>query len=58
MREIDRLKTVEVELSNLLVKLIMGEAAEGLKPAEIKQLVMFLLDLRNDLKKQIAEKEK
>lgn len=58
MREIDRLKTVEVEISNLLVKLIMGEAAEGLKPQEIKQLVMFLFDLRNDLKKQIAEKEK
>ncbi|MCQ2740374.1 MAG: hypothetical protein MJ237_09165 [bacterium] len=56
MREVERLKTVEAEMTELIVKLVTGEITKGLTIGETKKLIVFLYDLRQDIRHQIADK--
>lgn len=56
-RELDRLKTVEAEMTELIVKLVTGETSKGLTEGETRKLIMFLYDLRQDLRRQIKDIE-
>lgn len=55
-RELERLKTVEAEMTELIVKLVTGEISKGLTVGETKKLIIFLYDLRQDLRHQILDK--
>ena len=56
LREVERLKTVEAEMTELIVKLVTGEITKGLTIGETKKLIVFLYDLRQDIRHQIADK--